>query len=326
MSGDGQRLRAALIQSLQQEPLLVEAEEVLHSAGETEMRQKFRGDLMQMLDEGPPLAEVDGLTYLSIEREIVEKFRAAMEGVLRGGSSLADAEREVLQSLGFEKLGEFRSKISAHLGGPAEIPDQDLAIYVPAGEGRGLAFKEALEEQLSEIAVQPEAPLLSVDEEELAPEVSIEPRVRPEVEALPSVGEALPPWDPFAAQVPKGKEQDILTQASVLVTAPEMEALLKVSAPMVADGLRGLNPVPMLTAALEAAGVEGEDFGFILRYGRYAPEGRKSEFIVGGLGLADLSNRLTSWLRAQGPMEAQIQVVDEGSGELTIYLLAPEGA
>jgi len=44
------------------------------------------------------------------------------------------------------------------------------------------------------------------------------------------------------------------------------------------------------------------------------------------LGLADLSNRLTSWLRAQGPMEAQIQVVDEGSGELTIYLLAPEGA
>ena len=83
-------------------------------------------------------------------------------------------------------------------------------------------------------------------------------------------------------------------------------------------------PVPMLTAALEAIGLGGEEFGFILRYGRYAPEGRNSEFLVGGLGLADLSKRLTTWLDGQGPLEGQGQVIDEGSGELTIYLLLPE--
>jgi hypothetical protein len=80
----------------------------------------------------------------------------------------------------------------------------------------------------------------------------------------------------------------------------------------------------MMTAALEAAGVDGPDFGFLLRYGRYAPEGRKSEFLVGGMGMAELSDRLAAWLKVNGPMDAQVQVVDEGSGELMIYLLGKE--
>ncbi len=322
----GQQLRATLIRSLRADPLLVEAEEVLHSIVETDTSQMFRGQIRQMLREGPLPADVDDLTYMSDEREVLERFRAAMRSALRDGSSLSDAEQEILSSLGFEKLGEFRSKMQSHLGGPAEIPEEDLAIYIPAGEGRGQAFREAIEEQLRDLVVRPEMPLPTFDEDVSMSEEPFEPQVQPETERLPSEEEALAPWDPFAAQVPKEQEQDILTQASVLVTAPEMEALSKVSAPMIADGLRGLNPVPMLTAALEATGVEGEDFGFLLRYGRYAPEGRKSEFIVGGLGLADLSNRLSAWLKAQGPMEAQIQVVDVGSGELTIYLLAQEGA
>jgi hypothetical protein len=320
MAGDGQRLRDALIKSLQEEPLLVDAEEFMHSAGENEMGRKFRGDLMQMLDEGPSLAEVDGLTYLGIERESVERFRTAMEGALRGGSRLASAEQEVLQSLGFEKLGEFRSKMRAHLDGPAEIPDEDLAIYVPAGEGRGDAFREALERQLGEIAVLPEITAPEV-EEQPAPTLPTEIHIQPEVEVLPPEEQALQPWEPYKPQI-EGEVE--IPPASLLVITPESDVIEGVTEPQVKDRYKGLNPVPMLTAALEAAGVEGEDFGFLLRYGRYAPKGRKSEFIVGGLGLADLSNRLTSWLRAQGPMEAQVQVVDEGSGELTIYLLAPE--
>ena len=320
MSGSGQQLRDSLIKSLQAEPLLVEAEEILHSTGEVDAREMFRGSLIQMLDEGPPPAEVDGLTYLSIEREIVDKFRAAMEGALRGGSSLADAEREVLQSLGFEKLGEFRSQMQTHLGGPAEIPDEDLAIYVPAGEGRGDAFRESLERQLGEIAVLPEVTVPEV-EEKPTPALLPEIQVQPEAEVLPPEDEALQPWEPYESQVEREVE---IPPASLFVTTPESDVLEGVTEPQVRDRYKGLNPVPMLTAALEAVGVEGENFGFLLRYGRYAPEGRKSEFIVGGLGLMELSNRLTSWLKAQGPMEAQMQVVDEGSGELTIYLLAPE--
>ena len=75
---------------------------------------------------------------------------------------------------------------------------------------------------------------------------------------------------------------------------------------------------------LSMVGFDEDNFGFILRYGRYAAEGRRSDFVVGGLGLAELSKRITKWLEAQGPMDHQVQVVDEGSGELTIYLLAPE--
>ena len=320
MSSDSQRLRDALIQSLQVDPLLVKEEEVLHSAGETDVSKSCRGRLVQMLDEPPPQAEVDGLTFLSIEREIVEMFRSAMERALSAGSSVTEAEREVLSSLGFEKLGEFRSQMQTHLGGPAEISEQDLAIYVPAGEGRGDAFRESLERQLGETAVLPEVAVPEVKEEP-TPTLPPEAQLQPEADVLPPEVEALQPWEPYVPQV---VEEVVISPASVVVTTPESERLEGVTEPQLRERYEGLTPVPMFTAALEAAGIEGEDFGFLLRYGRYAPEGRKSEFLVGGLGLAELSDRLAAWLKANGPMEAQVQVVDEGSGELMIYLLGKE--
>jgi len=88
--------------------------------------------------------------------------------------------------------------------------------------------------------------------------------------------------------------------------------------------VHGLTAVPTLTAALEAIGPQADDFGFLVRYGRYAPEGRRSEFLVGGLGLSELSKRLTSWLESHGSLDDQVQVIDEGSGELTIYLVGKE--
>ncbi len=87
-------------------------------------------------------------------------------------------------------------------------------------------------------------------------------------------------------------------------------------------GLQDLNPILRLTAALEAAGVDKQGFGFILRRGRYAPEGRNSDFLVGGLGLAGLSKHIVDWLAPRGPMDAQVQIVDDGSGEMVVYLLA----
>ena len=83
----------------------------------------------------------------------------------------------------------------------------------------------------------------------------------------------------------------------------------------------GLDPVPMMTAALEALGGGIENFGFQLHFGEYAPSGRMCEFRVKGVGMSELSRRITAWLDAQEALESQIQVVDEGSGELTIYLL-----
>jgi hypothetical protein len=242
-----------------------------------------------------------------------------LEEALKGDASVTDAEREVLKSIGFEKLGEFRSRVQTHLGGPAEIPDEDLAIYVPAGEGRRQSFRDAIEEQIRELETAPEMP---IEEEELALKEQVAALLQSEIEEPPSEDETLAPWDPFADQVPV--EEEILPQATVEVTVPSEERAEVIPAVIPGDVVPGLNPVPMMTAALEAAGVDGDDFGFLLRYGRYAPEERKSEFLVGGMGMAELSDRLAAWLKANGPMEAQVQVVDEGSGELMIYLLGKE--
>ena len=322
MTVNDQFLRDSIIRSLRAEPLLVEGEESLHAIGLAAKSKEFRQGLILSLETTPLKAEVDDVPYRSFEQDRVRRFRNALEAALKSGTSVTEAEREILKSIGFEKLGEFRSRVQTHLGGPAEIPDEDLAIYVPEGEGRGKAFRDALEEQLREFTSSPEIALPAVDKEVSLPEEIVEPSVQPEIEELPIEEEALVPWDPFAHQA--SREEEVLAQASVEVTLPIEGTRELITAAVPKEVYRKLNPVPMFTAALEAAGVDGEDFGFLLRYGRYAPEGRKSEFLVGGMGMAELSDRLAAWLKANGPMEAQVQVVDEGSGELMIYLLGKE--
>jgi hypothetical protein len=314
-----QFLRDSIIRSLRAEPLFVEGEEALHSIDVAARSEKFREGLLQSLKTAPLQAEADHMPYRDVEEERVQKFREALLDALKSGTSVTEAEREVLTSIGFEKLGEFRSRVQTHLGGPAEIPDEDLAIYVPAGEGRRQSFRDAIEEQIRELGIEPKIP---IDAEEITPEEPIEAAIRAEIEDLLSEEDALAPWDPFVAPTPV--EEEILPQATVDVTVPSEEGAELIYAAMEGEPITVLNPVPMMTAALEAAGVEGDDFGFLLRYGRYAPEGRKSEFLVGGMGLAELSDRLAAWLKANGPMESQVQVVDEGSGELMIYLLGKE--
>ena len=82
-----------------------------------------------------------------------------------------------------------------------------------------------------------------------------------------------------------------------------------------------LTPLPLVTAALEAVGLDEEQFGFLLRYGTFAPEGKKSEIKIAGLGLAEFSERAAEWFVALGASKFPIQVVDDGSPELTVYLL-----
>ena len=90
--------------------------------------------------------------------------------------------------------------------------------------------------------------------------------------------------------------------------------------------LEHLTPLPLITAALEVVGLEEEEYGFLLRHGSYAPLGRKTEIKVGGMGLADFSTRMTDWFNTVGAAKSTVQVVDEGTGELTVYLLEVEPA
>jgi hypothetical protein len=306
-----QSLRDSIVQSLKAEPLLVEVEEVLHSFDVTATSEEIREGLLSSLEAEAVQVEADGFPYEEVEQDHVQELRIALEDALKSGASVTDAEREVLKSIGFEKLGEFRARLQTHLGGPAEIPDEDLAIYVPEGEGRRRTFRDAIEEQIRELGVTPEIP---VGEEEITPEELAEPAIQPEIEEPPSEDEVIRPRI----------DEEMISEEPIAVTVPSEARVEVISAAMLDDAVTGLNPVPMMTAALEAAGVDAADFGFLLRYGRYAPEGRKSEYLVGGMGMAELSDRLAAWLKVNGPMDAQVQVVDEGSGELLIYLLGKE--
>ena len=335
MSGNGQRLRASLVRSLRTKPLLVEAEEALHSFSGISMSQRLRGSLIQSVGGEHTLTEAEGSVFGNYERDQVNRFRTAIEGALKGEASVTEAEHDVLKSLGFRKLGEFRSRVRSNLDAPAEIPERDLAIYVSADEAKDPAYLQALRQQYAEFEVP--LPVSEPDSADIAAitEMQLMDLIREDV--LPSREEVLPRWEPPIVSTPEVPEQIEPEKEPIVVAEPisddkQVASVISITPEeqvSVSEDLfdyRRLNPVPRLTAALEAAGIEQDQFGFILRYGRYAAEGRRSDFLVGGLGLAELSNRLAAWLKEQGPMSAQVQVVDEGSEELIIYLLSEEEA
>ncbi len=291
MANSADLLQESLVAALRTEPLLIRAEEFLHSAQFGDIQDQLENNLARLLDPDLAIAEVDHRQYRGLDSGLIDKFRAAMQSAVTGRATLADSERQILESFGLSKVGELRTAMQSHLGGPAELPEQDLAIYVPTGDSNQEDLRRALRRDLQALEV-------ALDEPELIQPPS--PVIAGPAVVAPAAESASVATDLRPAQI----------LASTVGSA--------------AGRLAKLNPIPMLTAALEAVGLGGEGFGFVLRYGRYAPEGRKSEFLVGGLGLADLSKRLTGWLEAQGPLEGQVQVIDEGSGELTIYLLLPE--
>ena len=335
MSGNGQRLRASLIRSLRTKPLLVEAEEALHAFSGVSMSQRLRGSLIQSVGGEHTLSEAEGLVFGSYQRDEMNKFRTAIEGALKCEASVTDAEHDVLKSLGFQKLGEFRSRVRSGLGAPAEIPERDLAIYVSADEAKDPAYLQALRQQYAEFEVP--LPVSEPDSADIASLTEMQLMDLISEEVLPSRDDVLPRWEPSIVSTPEKPELVETEKEPVGVSEPisddeQVTSVIKITPEerlSVSEDMfdyRRLNPVPRLTAALEAAGIEQDEFGFILRYGRYAAEGRRSDFLVGGLGLAELSNRIAAWLKEQGPMNAQVQVVDEGSDELIIYLLSEEEA
>jgi hypothetical protein len=315
---DAQLLQESLVAALRTEPLLIPAEELLHSAKTRDMQDQLQTSLARLLDPGQAIAEIDRRQYRELDESLIDRFRAAMQSAVTGGATLADSESQILESFGLSKVGELRTAMQTHLGGPAELPERDLAIYVPTGDGKQEDLRRALRRDLQALEAALDEPETGSAEEE----IELAPALTPEGEPTPlqTPGAEIPAGSPI--EIPAARP-DLTQPPSTVIASPAAVAPVAGSA---AGRLAKLNPIPMLTAALEAIGLGGEGFGFVLRYGRYAPEGRKSQFLVGGLGLADLSKRLTGWLGAQGPLDGQVQVIDEGSGELTIYLLLQEAA
>ena len=330
-------LQESLVAALRTEPLLIRAEEFLHSAQSRDVQDQLANNLARLLDPDLAIAEIDQRQYRGSDSGLIEKFRAAMQSAVTGGATLADSESQILESFGLSKVGELRTAMQSHLGGPAELPEQDLAIYVPTGDRKQEGLRRALRRDLQALEAALDEPEAGSVEEEIELALALSPEGEPAL--LQAPGAEIPAGSPV--EIPAGRP-DSTQPPSTMIASPAAGApvagpadvatdlrpaqVLIATAGSAAGRLAKLNPIPMLTAALEAVGLGGEGFGFVLRYGRYAPAGRKSQFLVGGLGLADLSKRLTGWLGAQGPLDGQVQVIDEGSGELTIYLLLPEAA
>jgi len=328
MAGNGHRLRDAVAESLMVEPALAQAEVDLHSSEANGANAKLRSRMEELLLDAPTRPAFDGFMVPTLEPAFMKALRAGLEEALDSNATLAEAETNAIRDFGLEKLGEFRTAIRGHLSGEAELDERDLAIYVKAGEGRKTAFQRALEENLKDLGERPpfegavtgkgngDAPALPAPASEHSLDASPAGQDEPGV----LVGQQK---DVVGQPGPNAAQMKSVTLHSVqpdLVASEQTTASARAAGAAPARVPR-MEPIPLLTAALEAVGVAGDEFGFVLRYGRYAQPGRSSEFLVGGLGLSDLSDRLTGWLEAQGASDCEVQVLDDGSGELMIYLL-----
>jgi hypothetical protein len=323
MAGNGKSLREALTETLTVEPALSRAELEIHASGRDGDAEHLRERMKELLDDAPVRSRNDGYLGQDLDAGVLKTLRAAFEESLGENATLAESEMQTLADLGLEKLGEFRTAIQGHLASDAELADRDLAIYVKAGGGRKTAFQRALEENLKDLAEHPPEEKTLPEAwvtADLGPPESVEEAARGAEQIEAGNGFADEPAIESTSETPWkraltiGSGREISTESvTPSDTAPSGE--------LPGAGVPRMEPIPLLTAALEAVGFAEDEFGFVLRYGRYAQPGRSSEFLVGGVGLSDLSERLTGWLEAQGANDCEVQVLDDGSGELMIYLL-----
>lgn len=290
----------------------------------------LRGLLRHSLAARARLVESDTLIHGLVEEPLQRGFLARLSHSLSAAPLLTEDDRLALNALASGEAEEFRSVIQAHLDGQAAVPQEDLAIYVPSGGVAPGPMERDLLEHLRKVPPAGDEELGFPDHPPSDTQVSPrDPFGRP-ADSSGSVGMALPPWDPAAAQgpgplkrLPKPSQDPILPLSLLLQedkapgeSRPDGEGTAE--APVSA---RVLNPLLFLTAALGAIGLGREEFGFLLQYGRYAPKGRLSQIRVGGVELDEISERVTVWLEERGTTPFPIQIVDRGQGELTIYPL-----
>ena len=314
-----EQFRSAMRAAVRSGDNLAMSEKELLSTLDLEKLGEFRSQLDTHLESDPEISEEDLAIYVPSGLGITEEFRR----------SLALEPAEVLKPEEVDK-----PEIPAE---PDPLEHRPIQLYAP---GAYVARASDAELELEGIEGRIYAPGAYVDR--ALKEDS------DEIVAAPAQLEA----EPAPVEIPARAQFEPEPASPEIPSSAELEAVSgdhkheRVDAALIAGSLRagieglqaeepsqpgtsapaaqGLTAVPTLTAALEAIGPAIDDYGFIVRYGRYAPKGRRSEFLVGGLGFSELSRRLTSWLETRGSLDDQVQVLDEGSGELTIYLLPAE--
>ncbi len=276
-----ERLRLSIVRAFQTEALLVSEERFLH---------------------GPLIPNVEG------------KFHSRALALLQAEPTISEAERAAVLPLGPDVWAEASRRVESHFDIEPAIPDRDLAVYSPSEVDTEDRFEQGLLDQVDQIA------RLALEaggrEMELPTETTEEhlPEPKPDIEQDLSLAAPLAQaaYEPVSTPVSEEVAEDRLPETEVEYVEWDLAAALDPSR---------LTPLPLVAAALEAVGLDEEKFGFLLRYGTLAPSGRKSEIKITGLGMAEFSSRAAKWFDALGASKFPIQVIDDGSGELTVYLL-----
>lgn len=280
--------------------------------------ERLRLLVSHAFDDEPLL--VPGELLIHGPREMVsgDRFQGMTVALLHAEPTISDAERKALLPLSPEAWAQASSVVESHFDSEPSIPERDLAVYSAKEEISEESIEPPTFDQRDEIArLTLAAGAVEIEPVEDAVEETFE-ELRPEPEQEIEMDLALPATlaaaahEPDAAAPEEEVTEIILPLADVEPVVWDLAAAINPSR---------LTPLPLVAAALEAVGMDEDQFGFLLRYGKLAPTGRTSEIKISGLGMAEFSDRASQWFKALGASKFPIQVIDDGSGELTVYLL-----
>ena len=294
--------------------------------------RRLRLSLATAFQSQAHLVSEEMLLHGALEVVTGDKFQARAVALLQAEPTIAQAELAALIPLGPDVWAEASSIVESHFESDPAIPDRDLAVYAPdemdTDDRKGLESFDQLDEiarlALAAGAVEVEAVEEGPDEPLSDPESEVEaieeaskehlPKADPEVEEEFALAAAL-----AASAHEHASEAPNEEISEINLPEPDGEPVVwDLAAAM--DPSR-LTPLPLVAAALEAVGLDEDQYGFLLRYGTLAPSGRTPEIKIAGLGMAEFANRAAEWFSALGASKFPIQVIDDGSGELTVYLL-----
>ena len=324
--------RQLVAMSLRTAPPMAQAHREGFGGLEGDLIEQFRSAMQTAVRSGDNLAISEKELLSTLDLEKLGEFRSQLDTHLESDPEIAQEDLAIYVPSGLGITEEFRRSLALRPAEevkpeevdkpeiPAESDTPEHHTVQPYAPGAYVARAPDGELELEESAGGTYAPGAYVDRVPQEEWEEIEPAIV-ELELEPASAKI----DAVSGDLEPGRVDAAVAATSLRAgmdasQTEEIDSKPAVSAP----AAQGLTAVPTLTAALEAIGPSIDDYGFIVRYGRYAPEGRRSEFLVGGLGFSELSRRLTSWLETRGSLDDQVQVLDEGSGELTIYLLPAE--
>ena len=283
------------------------------------IEERLRLSIVRAFQTGALLVSEERFLHGPLNPNVEGKFQSRALALLQAEPTISEAERAAVLPLGPDVWAEASRLVESHFETKTAIPDRDLAVYSPSVEHR---VEQGLLDQVDQIARlaleaggrEMELPT-AIEETTEEPAKEFELRRGHDQELMAPIASMPAVHEPDqAASIPFGAEIPEVRLPQIEGEAVEWD----LSAAM--DPSR-LTPLPLVAAALEAVGLDEDQFGFLLRYGTFAPVGRTSEIKIAGLGLAEFSRRAADWFNALGASKFPIQVIDDGSGELTVYLL-----